>query len=1132
MNTFEVAAVIHLIDHLSEPLSHMSHKVAGHESAMAKMGAKMAEHGQRMTLGITMPVVAGLKEMADKALEFSRIENTMRGVLEQRARSVDNLTMSTKAYAAAQMEAANAAAAVAYDGVGGLPKGLVNVKEYKDSVLAAVKAGYQDTATNDPARSMIPAEALANQAAILAIANRTDAHTATDDLIALANALPIETRDKEGHALGMDALNHKFGHLADVLSTMYTSSNFEGHHEVMQSLKMAAPLARFSNLDLGQIAMMSATQKEAGFRGDESSVAQRSMIGSFIAPKNSAYGGFASLGLNLRDYQNMTGGMNPEAFLKQAGMKGYKGMDAAVMKAWAAFQSDDINKGHNLDVLGGEWREAIMATGKAKNPIKPEIAQKVVDKFMDSFIGSTDVPRMIEDIRKTGRMTPEIWSMIGEKRQSPRVMPILRPPETKEARDEFVNEGQRQYGSNWEMMMGLKGPLAPAPTPQQYVEEQAGIASRQAAEHARSLEGAYLQAHNAFEMVVSKMAEQHVFDAVAGGIVKVLDAVASLDPKVVEFGTEATMAAAALGPLLTIMGTLVGLGGAAGRAVPVIGRLVGIGGAAATAEHALGGATAALRATGTAARDAASGMGAAAGRGLGAGAEAAVARAEQAAARVAAAEGAIQASASAAADAVEAGQRSALATLQHGMAERASAEANAIAEGAQRFAERSASFVRAMDSAAVDAMAKLAEVGADAAKAAAKFDTISGAADRAAATAAEKYARLASLVSEHAEQAIARSSSAMAEAIGQAEKRALASGDLLGKLVPPTAEIERALGVAQRAADAAAQAATSAEAAAQKVLATQAAKGSAEDAAAKAASRLADAMNAAARAAETAGGKGEAAKAAETAAQRAGTVAAEAGSKAAAMAAETAGKSGTLAGRTAEELAVNGARFQAEKAAAEAAQAIGRAKLLGMAARGLGIVSGVGDVAFAAQSVIDIGTARRDRENDVEGQIRRRFDADAALKRRMDFSTFHDREYGKIGFNPFRSGMPESVWEQGRRAADEFHRDPEGTRGRNAVANERLTTAGQVPAGPAQPLQVTVAPSQVSVNGSAEVHNTTSIIIEPSTYFLGLVRTVEHLAQLSLSGKMGETMMGGKLAGNNGVQPSMPSPALLGTGHM
>ena len=1106
MNTFETAAIISLVDHLSGPLNQMAGKVAGHEGAMARSAAKMAEHGRRMTMELTLPIAAGMKEMADKALEFSRIENTMRGVLEQRARSVDNLTMSTKAYAAAQMDAAKAAAQSAYNGVGGLPKGLVNVKEYQESVLAAVKAGYQDTTTNDPTRSMIPAEALSNQAAVLAVANRTDAHTATDDLIALSNALQVETRDKSGHTLGLEELNRKFGHVADVLSTMYTSSNFSGHDEVVQSLKMAAPLARFGNLDLGQIAMMSATQKEAGFRGDESSIAQRSMIGSFLSPKTSAYGAFKQIGLDLRSYQNTSDGLTAEAFEKHAQLTGFHIAKAQVEGVFAKFRGEGANPSEesgDLDKLTFGLRDAILSKATSKKPLNPAFAQKLADKFVDSFVTSTDVPRMIEDIRNTHKATVSWWAQVGEKRQAPRLLPILNPPATKEARDEFVNEGQRQYGPNWEMMMGMKGPIAPGPTPQGFVDEQAGIAARQAAEHAKSLEGAYKQVGNAFEMVVMKMADQHVFDAVANDIVKVMDAFAQLDPHMIKLGVDAAMFAAAIGPVESLLAVLLGVGAAAGKAVPMLGRLAGLGEAAIVAERAVGGTTAALRSAGATAR------------GMGAAVQTIASRGEQAAARLIALE-------AARAGAAEAGEQGALAALQHGIAERASMEAQALAEGAQRFADRSAGFVRAMDGAAVDAMRKLAEVGADAAKAAAKFDAISGAADRAAAVAGEKYARLASLVGEHAEQALARSGNAIGEAIGQAEKRLLASGDLLGKLVAPTGEIERALGVAQRAADAAAQAATSAEAAAQKVLATQAAKGQAEDAAAKAATRLADAINAAAKASEDAAMKGGAAKAAESAAQRAGLTATDAAAKAASTAADAAARGSAEAY---DRLALKHANYASEAAAKVAEQAASKARLIGMAARGLGLVSGVGDVAFGAQSLIEIGTARRDRENDVDGQIRRRYDADAALKHRMDFSTFYDREYGKIGFNPYRSGIQDNTWEQARRSADEFRRDPEGARGRAAVYNDQATisAAPGVAAGPAAPTRVEVSGD---VKGTAEVHATTSITIEPSTYFMGLVRSVEHLAQINLTGKVGEQM-----TGSNGVKPGITS-AVAGVGHM
>ena len=77
-----------------------------------------------------------------------------------------------------------------------------------------------------------------------------------------------------------------------------------------------------------------------------------------------------------------------------------------------------------------------------------------------------------------------------------------------------------------------------------------------------------------------------------------------------------------------------------------------------------------------------------------------------------------------------------------------------------------------------------------------------------------------------------------------------------------------------------------------------------------------------------------------------------------------------------------------------------------------------------------------------------------------------------------------------------------------------------LPAAPAQPQKVDV---NGTVQGQAELHTTTAIEVEPSPYFVGLVKRIEGLATMNLSGSLGHDM-----AGSNA--PIHVAPA--GIGHM
>ena len=83
--------------------------------------------------------------------------------------------------------------------------------------------------------------------------------------------------------------------------------------------------------------------------------------------------------------------------------------------------------------------------------------------------------------------------------------------------------------------------------------------------------------------------------------------------------------------------------------------------------------------------------------------------------------------------------------------------------------------------------------------------------------------------------------------------------------------------------------------------------------------------------------------------------------------------------------------------------------------------------------------------------------------------------------------------------------------------------------GPREPQRVDVGVNG-TVSGQAEVHLTASIAVEPSPYLQRAMATLDHLAQIQLMGKIGQTM-GSEFGVSNGVGPGVIH-GLPGIGHM
>jgi hypothetical protein len=584
MQNFETAAIISLVDHLSAPLRKLAEHVGSTGSTFDKNVKRMEAVGSSLTYKMTLPLLAMGKHLSDQALEFSKVENTLQGVLLNRARTMKGLTVTGEEFARSQKVIIDQATEAAYKSSGGLSNDL----EYRKAAMQAVKAGLDTEA----------AVSVARQSVDLAMAGRIDQHEAADHLITLGNAFGVVTKNADGSTKAIGEIMPQYQKLADLLATMSTNSNMTSD-DAFASLKLSAPLAKEMGLDPGVLGAMSEAMAEKGYRGSEASVAQRSFLLALMAPKSSASPSLLRAGVDMGKFQHFRDGfeMTPEAFDRYAINSGYKVNTGEVKRGFDKARAEADKEGAEFSFgtyLGQTLTGVLKHTGKKGSPVAPYMAQKIANKFVSQGVDGFDALGFILEAREK-HLTPEQLSGFMEKRQIPRVMPFLEASKPGEF-DPFDYAMKRAFGENWKQMVddarakGVKAELVP-----QYL----GNAARMAKEHAQDLEGAYKRIENSFTNLTYHLFKAGAFDAVASGLNKIahgVDILAAQDPQMLKFEAGALALVAGLGPLLIMGATAATAGKAFAQLAVGLARVMGLAEAASVAKIAGKGAGAAAAA--------------------------------------------------------------------------------------------------------------------------------------------------------------------------------------------------------------------------------------------------------------------------------------------------------------------------------------------------------------------------------------------------------------------------------------------------------------------------------------------------------------------------------------------------------
>lgn len=594
MQTFETAAVISLIDHLSGPLNRLASNVAGHQSKFTQTINTMSSAGQRMTLGVTLPLVEAGKHLIQHAAEYSKIENTMHGILLNRARTVKDLTGSYEDYAEAQKKAIQSG----LEGALSNPdhKGMINALEYQKSAMAAVKAGLDTEA----------AVAIAGQGAQLDIAGRITQDEAAEALITLGNAFGVVTKNADGTAKSLSEVEAQYRKIGDMVATMSTNANMSTK-DAVEALKLPAPLWHLNKQDPGVLGAMVEAMAEKGFKGSEAGVALRAFVMAASAPKSTAFPMFANAGLDMSKMQERMHALTPEEFVKFERNRGLKVALADAKKAFAEANGED---GLDMLKLHVGLSDAIKRSGKKANPITANQALKEIAAYSSQSVMSTNLLDMILKMREMneGRgPTPSQLKQFGEGRQAPRWTSFLTPAGPG-AFDPFDFAMKRMYGDDWrsefdKAMKDGHGHMDP---------KFLGNMQRMAQEHMQGLEGAIMSMKNAFEELNMALYKSGAYEGIANGLHTLADTLrdfSKANPETLKAVAKGLTMLAAVGPMLWFASTamnvargLTALAGAvgAGSAVTAIQSVAtalgGLATAAAAVPAAVIAATAALAA--------------------------------------------------------------------------------------------------------------------------------------------------------------------------------------------------------------------------------------------------------------------------------------------------------------------------------------------------------------------------------------------------------------------------------------------------------------------------------------------------------------------------------------------------------
>jgi TP901 family phage tail tape measure protein len=482
------------------------------------VGRKLTTVGRGITYGLTLPTILAGKSVYDNIRRFELASNKLEAFgdlsKDQVKQARETARILGKDYAF---------------GPAGVLEGMVE----------QIKAGFE------------PRHLQAIQKPILDFATLAEIDVPKASELAIFSLAGFgKMYDKTGKMLEGSALNKNLREMVDLFAILnkVAPGDIKG---ISETFKYSAAAAAQLNVSPEQLGAFTAVLAQAGILGPEAGVALRSMMVRFLKPTRPALASLSALGMKLDDYVIK----NPALLKPEAIASAIEQQTGTLSPSARANLVKNIAR---LDGLSGEEFEkglisAIQGTGSG-SLADADIAGKLATRILGTAIEKIDIMRFLRDAAAKAPNFAAFMAQFMDQRQAVRLANL--------------DNARVTY-----MLAEMEKELTAA-------RERGTSVSR---EMAATINSGLIQSENilrgSWQNLLQAMADSGVLASLAKGMDALaagLNKVAEINPRLIEIGTYAVAATAALGPLTLVLGKFAS--GVAGLA-----RLFGVSASAAAA---------------------------------------------------------------------------------------------------------------------------------------------------------------------------------------------------------------------------------------------------------------------------------------------------------------------------------------------------------------------------------------------------------------------------------------------------------------------------------------------------------------------------------------------------------------------